>query len=184
MSFNKVVKYLIAFSAITVVGIAGFYFVKKEQPGKHESKKLPTGVKAYKVIVYKKDRKMMLIKGEEILKEYDISLGSNPVGHKQMEGDSKTPEGKYILDWRNPNSKFHLSLHISYPNETDRTYANELNVSPGGDIMIHGFPNGMGWNSGYYTSTDWTDGCIAVTDEEIEEIWNAVDDGTEIEIFP
>ncbi len=184
MSFSKVVKYLVTFSAISAVGLAGFYLIKREQPGKSESKKLPPGIKADKVIVYKEDRRLILMKEGNALKEYDISLGGNPVGHKQMEGDSKTPEGKYILDWRNPNSKFHLSLHISYPNGDDKQRAEEMGVSPGGDIMIHGFPNEMDWNAVYYTSTDWTDGCIAVTNDEIEEIWNVIDNGTEIEIFP
>ena len=148
------------------------------------SEKLDSSVKADKVIVFKSERKMMLLRNGDTIKTYRISLGGNPLGHKEMEGDSKTPEGKYILDWRNPNSKYHLSLHVSYPNDKDINKAKEKGVSPGGDIMVHGCPNGLGWNWQYYKANDWTDGCIAVSDSEIEEIWNAVIDGTEIEIFP
>ena len=148
------------------------------------SMKLDSSIKADRVIVFKGRREMMLLKDGDTLKTYRISLGGNPSGHKEMEGDSKTPEGRYILDWRNPNSKYHLSLHVSYPNEQDIKNAKEMGVSPGGDIMVHGCPNGLGWNWQYYKANDWTDGCIAVSDEEIEEIWSAVENGTEIEIFP
>lgn len=146
--------------------------------------KLDTTVKVDKVIVYKDERKMMLLRNGEVLKTYRISLGKNPVGSKEKEGDKKTPEGRYVLDWKNPNSKYHLSIHISYPNDDDKRNARLKGVPPGGDIMIHGCPNGLGWNWKYYKVNDWTDGCIAVSNEEIEEIWNVVENGTEIEIFP
>lgn len=140
--------------------------------------------KADKVLVKKTERKLFLMKRDEVLKSYDISLGKNPVGSKQREGDSKTPEGKYFLDYRNPESSYHLSLHISYPDKTDLMRADSNGYSAGGDIMIHGKPNFFGWVPFVYDKTDWTDGCIAVSNTEIEEIWNAVDDGTVIEIFP
>lgn len=146
--------------------------------------KLDQSIKIDKVIVYKEKRRMLLMRGGEVLKTYQVSLGKTPMGPKEKEGDKKTPEGKYILDWKNPNSKYHLSIHISYPNDDDKRNAEQKGVSPGGDIMIHGCPNGLGWNWKYYKVNDWTDGCIAVNDEEIEEIWNVVENGTEIEIFP
>ena len=140
--------------------------------------------KADKVLVKKSERKLYLIKNNTVIKGYSIGLGKNPVGHKQREGDSRTPEGKYILDYRNPESSYHLSIHISYPDKNDLQRADSLGYSAGGDIMIHGRPNYLGWLPFVYDKTDWTDGCVAVSNTEIEEIWNAVDDSTEIEIQP
>ena len=113
---------------------------------------------------------MTLISKDKVLKTYKIALGGNPNGPKERQGDNKTPEGTYIIDSRNKNSRYHLSLHISYPNEKDKKRAKELGVSPGGDIMIHGIKNGFSWIGDLHTELDWTKGCIAVTDEEIEEI--------------
>ncbi|WP_232494191.1 L,D-transpeptidase family protein [Novosphingobium kaempferiae] len=110
-----------------------------------------------------------------------IQLGDEPVGPKRFEGDERTPEGRYVIDWANPNSAYHLSLHISYPNAADRAFAAGQGRSPGGMIMIHGQPNA--WPAGRVPG-DWTDGCIAVSDEEIEALWEAVPDGTPIEIEP
>ena len=109
-----------------------------------------------------------------------IQLGDAPVGHKRFQGDERTPEGRYVIDYGNAQSSYHLSLHISYPNATDSAYARSHGRSPGGDIFIHGQPNGYGGR----VEGDWTDGCIAVTDAEIEELWSLVGDGTEIEILP
>lgn len=139
-------------------------------------------VKADRVVVVKSKRVMMLMKDGGILKEYRISLGKNPQGHKLQAGDARTPEGDYILDWRNPKSKFHLSLHISYPNEQDWLNASRLGFQPGGNIMIHGLPKGMEWLGGIHAFIDWTNGCIAVTNEEMEEIWRYVADGTPVRI--
>lgn len=139
---------------------------------------------ADRVVVLKGERKLFLMAGDRTLRTYTVSLGQVPVGHKQREGDSKTPEGFYTLDYRNPNSKFHRSLHISYPSPADRESARRRGVSPGGDIMIHGLPNGKGWIGKDHAAYDWTEGCIAVTNEEIQEIWNMVSDGTPIEIRP
>lgn len=139
---------------------------------------------ADKVIVIKSKRIMMLLRDGEILKTYRVSLGKNPEGHKVKAGDNKTPEGRYILISRNPNSKFHLAVRISYPNETDLDNAGKLGVSPGGGIMIHGLPDELADIGEYHRYLDWTDGCIAVTNPEMEEIWQMVDTGTPIEIKP
>ncbi|TDQ50322.1 L,D-transpeptidase-like protein [Permianibacter aggregans] len=137
-----------------------------------------------KVLVLKSERKMQLLAGESVAREYRISLGDNPIGHKQQQGDERTPEGHYLIDFRNPQSRYHRSLHITYPNAVDKQNAKTRGVSPGGDIFIHGLPNGMGWMESAFVGRDWTDGCIAVTNAEIEEIWRLVKNGTPIEIRP
>jgi len=141
-------------------------------------------VKIEKVVVYKQQRRMELVHKGVIWKSYRIALGGDPAGHKMQRGDSRTPEGSYVLDRRNPHSQFHRSIHISYPNARDRSSARRRGVSPGGDIFIHGLPNGMGYLGAAHTARDWTDGCVAVTNEEIEEIWKAVPNGTPIQINP
>jgi murein L,D-transpeptidase YafK len=113
-----------------------------------------------------------------------VALGGTPVGAKEQQGDHKTPEGRYILDRRNAKSRFYKSIHVSYPNEQDKERAARRGVSPGGDIMIHGLPNGFGWLGATHRAQDWTDGCVAVTNQEIDEIWELVPDGTPIEIRP
>lgn len=139
---------------------------------------------ADKVLVKKMERKMYLLKDGKPYKEYRIALGDEPIGHKQQGGDEKTPEGLYIIDYRNPKSSYHLSLHISYPNKQDKDRAKTKGVSPGGDIFIHGSPNGFSILEPAFSGKDWTDGCIAVTSDEIEEIWKLVKNGTPIEILP
>ena len=139
---------------------------------------------ADRVLVIKSERTLTLLRDGERIKTYRISLGDNPQGAKERQGDSKTPEGEYILDWRNPNSRFYLALHISYPNIDERAVAESAGLDPGGDIMIHGQRNGWGWLSPLMSRRDWTDGCIAVTNTAMHEIWNAVTDGTPIEIRP
>lgn len=141
---------------------------------------LPSGTVSDSIVVFKSERKLLLYYRNNQLKTCKISLGDSPVGHKEKEGDEKTPEGLYTISGRNPNSKYHLSLRISYPNEQDKLNAKKNGYSPGGDIMIHGLPNATGFLEEYYTDNDWTDGCIAVTNDEIEEIWDAVKDGTPI----
>ena len=137
---------------------------------------------ADKVLIEKKERRLRLFSKGEVIKTYKIALGGNPVGPKERQGDNKTPEGTYIIDSRNSNSGYHLSLHISYPNEKDKMRAKELGVSPGGDIMIHGIKNGLSWVGASHAELDWTKGCIAVTDEEMEEIYELVPNGTIVEI--
>jgi murein L,D-transpeptidase YafK len=129
------------------------------------------------ILVYKGQRKMYLMNQNTALKAYDFELGFAPTGHKQIEGDGRTPEGQYWIDRRNPNSRFHLSLGISYPNAQDIEVARALGKSPGGDIFIHGTPQPF---SGH---RDWTWGCIAVTNPEIEEIYSMVNTGTPIFIY-
>ena len=137
------------------------------------------GPKVTSIQVHKADRKMYLLHKDKVLEEYDISLGFAPVGHKQFEGDGKTPEGVYFISHHNPKSRYHLSVGISYPNETDRAFARAQDKSPGGDIMIHGRTNYKGINEG-----DWTAGCIAVTDREMEQIYAMVTARTPIVIMP
>ncbi|MCP5395902.1 MAG: L,D-transpeptidase family protein [Sphingomonadaceae bacterium] len=141
----------------------------------------PLGIADY-IRVDKSDRTLTLYRGERAIRTYSgIALGDAPEGHKQFEGDEKTPEGRYIIDTRNPNSAYYLSLRISYPNAHDRAFAEGQGLSPGGDIFIHGQPNGM--TTGRIQG-DWTDGCIAVSNAEMDELWAAVPDGTPIEITP
>ena len=137
---------------------------------------------ADKVLVLKGERKLLLMKSDQVLKTYTVSLGGNPVGPKIEKGDHKTPEGNYVLDRHNAHSQYHKSIHISYPNADDVARAKKLGVPAGGELFIHGLPNdfkGPGDDQG-----DWTDGCIAVTNAEIDEIWRMVADGTPIEIKP
>jgi murein L,D-transpeptidase YafK len=136
------------------------------------------GPEVTRVEVHKTDRKMYLLHNAEVLKDYDISLGFQPRGHKKFEGDGKTPEGAYFITHRNPRSSYHLSLGISYPNQTDRAYASSKGKTPGGDIFIHGHTGTKG-NRG-----DWTAGCIAVRNREMEDIYAMVRPGTPIVIFP
>lgn len=141
-------------------------------------------LKADRIVVHKTQRRLELMRAGQIIKRYKIALGGEPVGPKMRQGDHRTPEGNYVIDSRNAHSQFHRSLHISYPSAADRERARKLGVAPGGDIFIHGLPNGYGWIGAGHRARDWTDGCIAVTDQEIEEIWKEVDNGTPVEIRP
>jgi murein L,D-transpeptidase YafK len=145
---------------------------------------LRTAGPADKVLIEKKRRRLTLLTNGEVIKTYKIALGGNPVGPKERRGDNKTPEGTYIIESRNRDSGYHLSLRISYPNEKDKLRARELGVAPGGDIMIHGIKNGLAWVGVFHAGSDWTNGCIAVTNEEIEEIARLVPNGTLVEIRP
>jgi len=141
-------------------------------------------VQADKIIVLKSARSMTLLSGGKALKTYKVALGSVPVGPKQVEGDHKTPEGDYIIDAKNQHSQFHLSLHISYPSAADQQRARNLGARPGGAIMIHGLAAPFAYLGPLHRQTDWTDGCVAVTNAEIEEIWKLVPVGTRVEIRP
>ena len=136
------------------------------------------------LVVLKKQHKLLLMSGDQVVKSYDVALGSGGLAPKRRQGDHRTPEGPYTIDYRNPASRFHLALHISYPQKTDMLRARQLGVDPGGDIMIHGLGPGFSWAGELHRHNDWTDGCIAVTDEEMDEIWQAVADGTPVEIRP
>ena len=136
------------------------------------------------VLVYKSDRLLQLKSKGRVVRSYAIALGAQPEGHKLSEGDNRTPEGVYTLDWRNADSQFYRSIHISYPREDDRAAASRRGLSPGGLIMIHGLPNGRRADDMNHPNNDWTNGCVAVTNDEIDEIWSLVEDGTTIIIYP
>jgi murein L,D-transpeptidase YafK len=136
-----------------------------------------------KVLVLKTDHKLLLLDADNnVIHTYAIAEGRGGVQAKERQGDHRTPEGFYIVDRRKRDSRFHRALHVSYPNDNDRERARKLGVDPGGDIMIHGIENGLGWIGSLHRAVDWTDGCMAVTDPELEEIWVAVPDGTPVEI--
>jgi len=143
-----------------------------------------TTAQADKIIILKSARQMTLLSGGRVLKTYKVALGSVPVGPKQVEGDHKTPEGNYIIDAKNSHSQFHLSLHISYPSAEDQKRAGSMGARPGGAIMIHGLAAPFAYLGPLHRQTDWTDGCVAVTNAEIEEIWKLVPVGTRVEIRP
>jgi murein L,D-transpeptidase YafK len=139
---------------------------------------------ADRIVIEKGKRTLTLMSGSTVLKTYKVALGGQPVGAKQRQGDHKTPEGLYVVDQKNPASQFHRALHLSYPNEHDRENARKLGVSPGGDVEIHGLGAKFGWVGAAHRQMDWTDGCIAVTNEEIDEIWPLVTVGIPVEIRP
>jgi len=142
---------------------------------------------ADQVVVHKGARQLELLKDGEVIRRYRIALGGAPVGHKFREGDERTPEGDYLLDWRNPDSNFYKSIHISYPSRGDRLASRELgHKNPGGMIMLHGLPNYVQSERvrQEYAARDWTNGCIAVQNHEMDEIWTLVPDGTPIRILP
>ena len=166
---------LVLVAAVIVIALVG---------ASYESHPLPADARADRIVVEKSARKLTLFRGEARLKSYSVALGRAPEGTKQREGDHRTPEGDYIIDAHKQDSAFHRALHISYPSPAESAAAVQRGVKPGGDIMIHGIRNGLGWLGAFHRAIDWTDGCIAVTDREIEEIYRAVPDGTPIEIRP
>ncbi len=134
------------------------------------------------MLVLKEPRRLLLLVKDRVLRDYEISLGPNPTGPKRRNGDGRTPEGHYLLDMRLENSKFYRALRISYPNERDLEFAREAGIAPGGSVMIHGLPADGSWVGEVHREFDWTNGCIGVTDDEMDEIWELVDEGTPIEI--
>jgi murein L,D-transpeptidase YafK len=139
-------------------------------------------LRADRVLVLKKQRTLQLLKHGKVIKSYKVALGANPVGPKTKQGDHNTPEGNYLLDSRNSHIQFYKALHISYPNARDRTIARQKGVSPGGNVFVHGLPNGYGFVGASHRLKDWTDGCVAVTNEQMDEIWTVVPNRTPIEI--
>jgi len=135
-------------------------------------------------LILKKDHVLELLAGGKVIKTYKVALGRGGLTPKQKEGDGRTPEGHYVIDSRNAESHYHRALHVSYPNADDQKRAARRGISPGGAIMIHGLPNGMGKLGAAHRLYDWTLGCIAVTDDEIDEIWDLVPVGTPVEIRP
>jgi murein L,D-transpeptidase YafK len=142
------------------------------------------GERADLVLVKKSEAKLYLIKDGKAFRQYRVVFGPNRKGHKQEDGDERTPEGRYVLDYKNANSPFYLSIHISYPNAADLARARQRGVDPGDDIMIHGQPQREDWDVELAQLFNWTDGCIAVSDDDMDEIWDAVAVGTPIEILP
>ncbi|MFB2550889.1 L,D-transpeptidase family protein [Ensifer soli] len=137
-----------------------------------------------RVLVHKAERRLELLRDGQVVAAMPVALGGDPLGHKQAEGDGRTPEGVYRLDWRNPASAYHRSMHVSYPDDDDVARARAGGRDPGGMIMIHGQRNNFGWLAPVTQLFDWTDGCIAVTNADMDIIWSRVPDGTVIEIRP
>jgi len=173
--FRRVVLLAIAI----VMFVVGVHFYAH-----HVWNPVPTGTTIDRIVVEKSARRLSIFANGKELKTYRVALGRNPIGPKREEGDMKTPEGIYTIDGRNPQSSFHLALHISYPSDEDNARAAERGLPAGFDIMIHGIENGLGWIGAFHRRHDWTAGCIALTDEEIEELWRVTPDGTMIEIRP
>mgnify|MGYP002662553654 CR=1 FL=1 len=150
---------------------------------------IPSNVIIDKVYVDKSERVLKLLSNDKVIKTYHIALGDSPVGHKRQEGDERTPTGSYKLDYKNENSSYYRSIHVSYPNAADKAQARKRGVSPGGDIMIHGSATTAQVNKlpklmDYLPQKDWTWGCVAVRNVDMDEIWTLVDDGTIITIYP
>jgi murein L,D-transpeptidase YafK len=150
--------------------------------GCSSARKSRTTQTADRVVVVKSTHAMTLYAHGEVLRTYRVSLGRGAGHAKERQGDHETPEGLYTIDARNPHSRFDLALHVSYPNSYDKRRAEILGVAPGGDIMIHGIQNGLGWVGSLQHHADWTDGCIGLTNPEIEEVWKLVPIGTPVEI--
>ncbi|MGS0679860.1 L,D-transpeptidase family protein [Shewanella sp. 125m-7] len=140
--------------------------------------------KADLVVVTKSEASMSLLRHGKLIKKYRIAMGDNPVGHKLTEGDQRTPEGRYLLDYKKSDSAYYRAIHISYPNDEDRLRADALGISPGGQIMIHGENPNSNLSPEEAQQYNWTDGCIAITNAEMDELWRAIDEGTPIEIWP
>jgi murein L,D-transpeptidase YafK len=181
VSARRITFGLVMMIALAALSAAGWDFL---QLGRKVPQPAPADARATSIVVEKSARRLTLMRNGDVLKTYDVALGRAPSGHKQQEGDGRTPEGSYGIDFKNARSHFHLALRISYPNAADRANAQRRGVSPGGDIMIHGLPNGLGWLKGVHLWRDWTDGCIAVTDSQMDEIWPLVAVGTKVEIRP
>jgi L,D-transpeptidase-like protein len=175
---SRVFATTIAIFGVVALSISAALF------GRYRGETKPIDAKIDRIVVEKSARKLSVFQKGRLIRSYRIALGSNPTGPKEMEGDMKTPEGLYTIDYRNPQSDFHLALHISYPDQNDVRRAVARDIAPGCDIMIHGLPNGHGWIGATHRQRDWTAGCIALTDPEIEELWRITSDGTPIEIRP
>jgi murein L,D-transpeptidase YafK len=176
---SLVCLFLVCYICKTVSLKAGFFVSIDKKEKMIEENKIITSI-----VVHKKLRKMTVYNGNEELKSYKISLGKTPEGHKQFEGDNKTPEGIYVIFDKNPNSAYHKNLGISYPNEKDVAFAKKQGKQPGGEIKIHGLPNGKSELGKIHLLSDWTAGCIAVTSDEIDELYKHVEIGIPIEILP
>jgi murein L,D-transpeptidase YafK len=172
----KLLLFLLLLGILAVAGVAAIAYLNVNP--------LPRDAVADRVVVEKAARRLTLFRAGTILKSYRVALGRAPVGPKEYEGDQRTPEGIYSIDFHKPDSDYHLALHVSYPEQHDIDRASAQGLSAGSDIMIHGLPNGRGWIGRFHRRNDWTAGCVALTDFEIEEIYRAIPDGTPIELRP
>ncbi len=165
---------------ILVIGLliaVQFYYFLPE-------KKIAADAVIDRIMVFKSDKRMEVCSGDQLLKTYSISIGKNSKGDKEYEGDKRTPEGTYIINDKNPNSGYHKNLGISYPNESDKKEAKQNGVSPGGEIKIHGIRDGLGFIGKFHRFMNWTAGCIALTNDEVDELYQHVPLGTPITISP
>lgn len=170
---------LIAIILLTSISLSAVALAKNIAKA-HQA--IPSDATVDKVYVDKSERVLKLMSGNKAIKIYHIALGDSPIGHKRQEGDERTPTGNYKLDYKNENSSYHRSIHISYPNATDKAQAKKRGISAGGDIMIHGQKNGFGHLAALTQKRDWTDGCIAVTNEDMDKIMTVYKAGMAIEI--
>jgi murein L,D-transpeptidase YafK len=168
-------KYIIVFSSAIILTLAYYLYPEGD---------LPPGCRIDKLVVFKSKRSMQAYCKGEVIKTYKISLGRNPVGDKQFEGDKRTPEGDYVINTKNNKSGYYKNLGISYPDNDDIREARGKKLNPGGNIKIHGIRNGLGFIGKFQRWTDWTAGCVALTNDEMDEIYEAVDVGTPITILP
>ncbi len=169
-------KFIWSTISLSLIGLTIYYF--------YPEPRLSADTTIDKLVVYKSKRQLLAYSNGHHIKTYKIALGGQPIGHKEVEGDQKTPEGLYIINDKNPNSSFHKNLGISYPDQADIENAKRLGQPPGGDIKIHGLRNKNGYIGRFHRWSDWTMGCIAVTDAEIDELYTAVEIGTEVMIYP
>jgi murein L,D-transpeptidase YafK len=172
---QRMLPFLVS-SACLVAGLGSYAWWPASQ--------VSTSPLADKVLVLKSQHKIILYHNGEEICRYGVAIGRSPVGPKTRGGDHRTPEGNYVLDRKNPKSGFHLAMHVSYPNSLDRDRAAKAGLAPGGDIMVHGIKNGLGWLGRFHRLIDWTDGCIAITNPEMDQFWKLVPEGTPIEIRP
>ena len=169
-------KWIIGTFGLLILIGAVYYLFPEER--------LSAGQKIDKIVVKKSERRMEVYSGGQLIKSYRISLGRNPKGDKEFEGDKRTPEGHYTINDKNPKSAYHKNLGISYPNGGDIEDARKRNLNPGGEIKIHGIRNGLGFIGKFQRMLDWTAGCIALTNDEVDELYDRVDLGTPITIEP
>lgn len=169
-------KIILLTISLILLGLTVYYFYPED--------KLPIDTQIDKLVVYKSKRQLLAYSNGQLVKTYKISLGRQPIGDKEFEGDKKTPEGRYFINGKNPNSGYHKNLGISYPDKDDIENAKRLGKPTGGDIKIHGLRNKAGFIGKFHRWSDWTLGCIALTDNEIDELYNAVKIGTQIDIKP
>ncbi len=179
--FKFILLALVALIFISLISISAITYAKSGV-NKTSKQAIPSDANVDKVYVDKSERVLKLLSGDRVIKTYHIALGDSPAGHKRQQGDERTPTGTYKLDYKNEKSSYYRSIHVSYPNASDKVQARKRGVSPGGDIMIHGQKNGFGHLAAVTQKRDWTDGCIAVTNDEMDEIMSVYQAGMPIEI--